>query len=85
MSYDINIYSDHEDVFDMDEEEFMLYGLKRMKTMIKLQKDAEQWFLVKNTPFQKKVLEMAEHHVSECEQIYGISRYDRRLREARAL
>lgn len=31
------------------------------------------------TPLQDIILQTAENHLSRCEQLFGISRYDRRL------
>lgn len=74
-----NIYCDNRDTSTMAEEEFVEYGLSRMRVMLKLEQDAVGWLKAKDTPFQQKVLELARHHVEICEERFGISRYDIRL------
>ncbi len=85
MDEDYNIYSDCRDTSIMTKDELAEYGLSRMKVMLKLEDDAVRWLKIKNTPFQQMVLETARHHITLCEEKYGISRHDIRLRSARAL
>lgn len=73
------LYTDIKDTEFMTEDEFVEYGLCRMRAMLKLEKMTEGWLKEKNTPFQQLVLETAHHHVDLCEKHFGISRYDMRL------
>ncbi len=85
MDDEYNIYIDRQDTSIMTKDELAEYGLSRMRMMLKLEADAVRWLEIKNTPFQQMVLETARHHVALCEEKYGISRHDMRLRSARAL
>ena len=73
---DINIFEDKEDTSIMTKEEFTEYGVRRLKIMLQLKENAVKHLIRKNTPLQALVLETAEHRVLECEQRFGISRYD---------
>ena len=63
----------------MTKEEFDRYGLNRMKIMLKMKKQSEACLQKKHTPLQDIILQTAENHLSRCEQIFSISRYDRLL------
>ena len=69
-----------DDITNFTEDELIEYGSKRMRAMLKLERDATRWLQKKNTPFQQLILETARHHLDRCEKQYGISRYDIRLR-----
>ncbi len=60
----------------MTEDEFYEYGCKRLKAMLKMERAAKRWLKVKDTPFQRHVLETAQHHVQYCVEKYGITPED---------
>ena len=67
------------DISLMTKEEFDRYGLNRMKIMLKMKKQSEVCLQKRPTPLQDIILQTAENHLTRCEQLFGISRYDRRL------
>ena len=71
------------DVNVMTEEEYTRYGRRRMKAMIRMKELSEEWLKERDTPLQRLVLQTAEHHLSRCEQMFGMSRYDQRLSSRR--
>lgn len=64
------------DISLMDEDELFEYGCKRLKVMLKMERRAKKFFEQKNTPFQQHVLEMAQHHVQRCMELYGVTPND---------
>ena len=75
-----NTYSKNSDTSKMTEYEYEDYITERMRVMLKMEKNAEKWLKQKDTPFQRLILNTAQHHVDRCEKKYGISRHDIRLR-----
>ena len=67
------------DISLMTKEEFDRYGLNRTKIMLKMKKQSEVCLQKRPTPLQDIILQTAENHLSRCEQIFGISRYYKRL------
>jgi len=67
------------DINLMIKEEFDRYGHNRMKIMLKMKKQSEVCLQKRPTPLQDIILQTAENHLTRCEQLFGISRYDRRL------
>lgn len=64
------------DISLMTEDELFEYGCKRLKVMLKMERDAKRWLSIKNTPFQQHVLETAQHHVQRCVDLYGVTPQD---------
>ncbi len=64
------------DITALTEDELFEYGCKRLKVMLKMERDAQKWLKEKNTPFQQHVLETARHHVQRCMEMYGVTPQD---------
>ncbi len=64
------------DITALNEDELFEYGCKRLKGMLKKERDAQKWLKEKDTPFQQHVLEMARHNVQRCMEMYGVTPQD---------
>ena len=73
---DYNPYIDTTDTCNMSENELKSYGLRRLRIMLLMEKDAEEFLKVNDSPLQRMVVETAHHNVERCEQKYGVKRQD---------
>ncbi len=67
------------DIAVMTEKELQQYGLDRVGMMIKMKEEAEMWLQQEDTPLHRLIVQTAEHHLTHCEELFGLSRYDQRF------